>query len=203
MHLDNDGIKYRLKSIYAKGEWGESARAGETALGYLKLELQWTACNLETMQTVAYAYGMLKQFEKSRRMYLACVEILDSSHGKESKEAALVMANFTNFESTIRDPIWKKKEGVLLRKEALRRMEAAFGKTDLRTLQCMGCLAESYFLRGLLRSARRIQEDQVNHFTNRFGENNPETIVAKENLAKTRMWIAIREALYWWLPKRS
>jgi hypothetical protein len=73
----------------------------------------------------------------------------------------------------------------------------------LRTLQCMGCLAESYFLRGLLRNARRIQEDQVNNLINYFGENNPETIVAKENLAKTRMWIAIREALYWWLPKRS
>jgi tetratricopeptide (TPR) repeat protein len=191
------------KAYMLKGEWEEAARAGETALGYLKLELQWTACNLETMRTVAYAYGMLKQCEKSRRMYLTCVEILDSSHGKESKEAALVMANFTNFESAIRDSIWKKKEGVLLRREALRRMEAAFGKTDLRTLQCMGCLAESYFLRGLLRNARRIQEDQVNNLINYFGENNPETIVAKENLAKTRMWIAIREALYWWLPKRS
>jgi hypothetical protein len=192
-------LKVISRAHLQKGEWEESVSVGETALGYLKLEHQWDTIKLAIMETVAHAYGMLKQFEKSRRMYLTCVEILDGSHGKGSKEAALVMANLTNFESSIRDPIWKKKEGVLLRKEALRRMEAAFGKTDLGTLQCMGGLAESYSIRGMWRSARQVQEDQVNNLIKRFGEDHWATIDAKASLARTRRWIAIQEALYWWL----
>jgi tetratricopeptide (TPR) repeat protein len=180
-------------------EWEKSAKAGETALEVLKTVGGWNMTCLGTMKRVSNAYGMLKQFEESRRLCLRVVEITESSCGKESKEVAVALWYWAT--STRFDPFWKTKQGVLLRKEALRRMEEGFGKTDLKTLQCMECLAESYYLRGLLRKARGIQEDQVNKLIDHFGEGHSETIDAKRLLARTQRCISIQEALYWWLPK--
>jgi tetratricopeptide (TPR) repeat protein len=182
-------------------EWEKSAKAGETALEVLKTVGGWNMTCLSTMQRTASAYGMLKQFEKARRLCLRVVENTESSCGNQSKEAAVAMWYCAT--SNPIDPFWKKKQGVLLREEAVRRTEAVFGKSGLKTLQCMGFLAESYFLRGLLGNARRIQEDQVKNLINHFGGDHPETIDAKRLLSRTRRYISIREALYWWLPKRS
>jgi tetratricopeptide (TPR) repeat protein len=188
---------------YERAEWEEAARAGETALEFLKQKDQWIAINfiINIMHRVAGAYEELKQFEKSRRLCLTAVEISEGLYGKESKEAAL--ATWQCASAIPFDPLWRKQyQELRLRKEAFRKMEAAFGKTDLRTLRCMGCLAEGYFLCGLWRKARRIQEDQVHKLMNHFGEDNSETKDAKRDLARTQRCISIQEALYWWLPKR-
>jgi tetratricopeptide (TPR) repeat protein len=187
---------------YERAEWKEAAREGERVLEFLTRG-QCNGINffLRTMQRVAAAYENLKQFEKSRRLYLTAIEICEGLYGKDSKEAAISMwhcAGAIPFDPFLR----KRNQELRLRKEAFRRMEAAFGKTDLRTLQCMGCLAEGYFLCGLWRKARRIQEGQVNELISHFGEDNSDTIDAKRNLARTRRCISIQEALYWWLPKR-
>jgi hypothetical protein len=101
----------------------------------------------------------------------------------------------------LEDPFCRKKDG-FLRRAAVQRMEAVFGKNNPWTLVVMGILAQSYFRCRALQKAKDLNERRRKGLADTVGELDPFTMAAANDLATTCTAIAIRKACHLWVPRR-
>jgi hypothetical protein len=152
--------------------------------------MQWTKLPRLVKIRITSMYEALKQFETSRTLFAECVAFLEESLGETSQEVALAIAHMVS--ANLGDRFWRTKGGILLREEAVRKLEVVFGNNDLRTLVCVGFLARRYSMCGAFKKALKLNEMRVKGLSSTLEERSPWTVAAVDDLTSTRKAIAIR-----------
>ena len=152
---------------------------------------------LVAMESLAIYYYDLKQKKSASRIRKQSLAALRVTFGEDHPFTLISMANSAS------DASWsERKQGIATLEEALRRMQDSLGDLDMRTLNCTAHLAGSYFMRGTLQKAKRLQERALNGMKDVLGEEHPETVANRKELARINKAIAARKVCYWWLPQK-
>lgn len=197
--MDTLGAKAYLAECYRRlGKWKDAVKIQEEVLQVYQRKLgEIHPFTLTAMESLAIYYYDLNQKKKASRIRKQSLAGLKTTSGENHHLTLISMAN------SAMDISWlKRKQSIATIKEALRRMQDTLGDLDLRTLNCIAQLAGSYFSCGALQKAKILQEKALSGMIDVLGNEHPETVVSRKELARINMAIAARKVCYWWLPHK-
>ncbi|KAN0110209.1 hypothetical protein V8E51_006596 [Hyaloscypha variabilis] len=154
------------------------------------------------MEYLAFHYAELKDFRKAYDWQKKSVNCMKSSLGEYHPSTIMGEVVLMNLVAQRRGQLFPRRRIIGRRRELFEKLSQQFGERDCRTLDCHVFLALDYFACGSINKAKVMQEKLVEVMNEEFGKDDKRTTEARNQLARTNKWIAIRKAVYWWLPKR-
>lgn len=181
-----------------------------------KEALTWTTKYLQTCQklygpsdsTTLLATGYLADHYANRKDYKTaidlqkrCVDGYKTTFGDDHATTIYAEEILIDFTAQRKMNTMSRKRIIGRRRNLCNKMMEEFGETDWRTLSCQSGLASDYIACASFQKARIMQEQWVDVMIREFGRDDPRTIDGIAALARTKKWIAMRKAMYWWLPQ--
>jgi tetratricopeptide (TPR) repeat protein len=187
----------------ATGKPKEAVKVAEKVLeSRKKVSGEQDMYTLCVKEQLAFAYSEARRNIKAEIMQSETIcqlhEIFGPNHPRTIKAQAWLAQYHFNLVSLK----LFRKEGMAYRRQALEGFKAIYGETDPRTLECMELLADDYYVYGALGKAEKLQEIVISGMVRTFGKAHERTEYALWFLAKIRKLKAVRNAIYWWLPKK-
>ncbi|RDL38237.1 uncharacterized protein BP5553_02577 [Venustampulla echinocandica] len=154
---------------------------------------------------LAEVYIALKQPKKARMVYELHINLAKEIYGPNDLGTVKAIARMEDL------VVWKpyrtvrfarrRAKGIASIEEATREYRNHKGETSVLALECMEALAWDYYISGWHEKGILLQEEVVRRSVQQWGKESSTSTRAVSTLKRMRMWLAIRNVCYWWVPK--
>ncbi|KAH8820546.1 tetratricopeptide repeat domain protein [Xylogone sp. PMI_703] len=156
---------------------------------------------LNEMSFLAESYANQRKYKKSRKLQEQCVAQLNLLLGEDHHQTIYALNTLaTCYRHTILLTGWGKT--VRVRKQALAKMQNAFGSNDLRTIGCMRGLAADYSHAGQYEKAIEFQNKALQKLMDTVGPEHRHTKEAVKELSNIKIFREMNRTMWWWVPKQ-
>lgn len=152
-----------------------------------------------SMHNIALQYARARQFEKAYALETKCFDLMKLHLGNDHPYTILAESTTLDLYAQSKSS-FSRKRIIRRRKAVLEKMRLQFGELSDETLACEAKLAQDYFTCSALEKSKSIQVRLVELMTQRYGKDDSRAMEIAASLVRTRNCIAIRKAVYWWLP---
>jgi tetratricopeptide (TPR) repeat protein len=153
------------------------------------------------LEYMTYVYAALGDLKKACKWQEKCVNFMKDSLGTDHPATIRAEEALVNFTAERKSHLFSRRRIIVRRKALLDKMKQQFGEKDWRTLSCESRLVEDYFLCSSMKKAILMQEKWLEVMIQEFGQEDDRTIEGIADLSRIKMAMAIRNAVYWWVPQ--
>jgi tetratricopeptide (TPR) repeat protein len=191
---------------YAKRQLGKQKDAIMCLQSCLKLRERYHGSNhyltgFENFRQLAELYYQTRQVKKAVMTQTEYINRLKGSFGGENLQTKLAVSVLGVYKT--RNSFLRGKgimEGIPIAKEALSR--ETYGETTVPELICMEQLVTYYSVAGAFDKALDLQTEILELCVQKLGESNSVTIQAQKKKQQLQKLLAIRRAIFWWVPRK-